>query len=69
MKLLIELQVSKTSPQNNSEGNVENDREIHRKRYISPEQRQKNYWWSKINIIMYNNGISKNNKLVKQYPK
>ena len=43
MKLLIELQVSKTSLQNNSEGNIENDREIHRKRYISPEQRQKNY--------------------------
>ena len=65
MKFLIELQVSKTSPQNNSEGNIENDREIHRKRYVSPEQRQKNYWWSKINIIMYNNGISKNSKLVR----
>ena len=28
-----------TSPQINSEENTENDREIHRERYISPEQR------------------------------
>ena len=33
--------VSKTSPQNNSGGNIEHDREKHRERYISPEQRQK----------------------------
>ena len=33
--------VSKTSPQNNSEENIEHDREIHRERYIFPEQRQK----------------------------
>ena len=37
--------VSKTSPHNNSvtneEENVELDREIHRERYISLEQRQK----------------------------
>ena len=35
------VKVSKTSPQNNSEENIEDDREIHRERYISPEQRQK----------------------------
>ena len=33
--------VSKTSPKNNSEENIEHDREIHRERYILPEQRQK----------------------------
>ena len=32
--------VAKTSPQINSEENIEHDREIHRERYISPEQRQ-----------------------------
>ena len=41
MKLLIELKVSKVSPQNNSEENIEHDTEIYRERYISPEQRQK----------------------------
>ena len=33
--------------------------------YISRTKRQ-NYWWSKINIIIYNNGISKNNELARQ---
>ena len=33
--------VSKTLPQNNSGENIEHDREKHRERYISPEQRQK----------------------------
>ena len=33
--------VSKTSPQNNLEENIEHDREIHREKYIFPEQRQK----------------------------
>ena len=33
--------VSKTLPQNNSKENIEHDREIHKERYISPEQRQK----------------------------
>ena len=28
--------VSKISPQNNSEENIEHDREIHRERYVSP---------------------------------
>ena len=32
---------SKTSPQNNSKEYIEHDREIHRERYISLEQRQK----------------------------
>ena len=40
--------VSKTLPQNNSVTNDEEntgiDREIHRKRYTSPEQRQKNFY-------------------------
>ena len=33
--------VSKTSPQNNSEENMEHDRKMQREKYISPEQRQK----------------------------
>ena len=49
--MLVKLQVSKTSPKNNSENNEE---EILTERYISPEPRQKiindlrlkeeNYW-------------------------
>ena len=40
----INTKVSKASPQNNSEENIERDREIHRKYiyiYIYPEQKQK----------------------------
>ena len=33
--------VSKTSPLNNSEENIEHDREMYAERYISPKQRQK----------------------------
>ena len=43
--------ISKTSPGNNSVKNTEHDSEVHRERYISPEQRQ-SYWWSRINIII-----------------
>ena len=32
--------ISKTSPGNNSVKNTEHDSEVHRERYISPEQRQ-----------------------------
>ena len=42
--------VSKTLPQNNSETNEE---EILTERYIS-RRKTENYWWSKINIIIYN---------------
>ena len=47
IKLLIKLQVSKTSAQNSSEmvtsetDNIEHDKEIPKERYISPEKRQK----------------------------
>ena len=37
---MIKLQVSKTSSQIDLEENIDDDREIHRERYISPEQRQ-----------------------------
>ena len=41
------------------------------KKNIYPGNKKKNYWWSKINgrmiIIMYNNGISKNNKPIRWY--
>ena len=53
--------VLKISPQNNSETN---EKEIIRERYISPEKRQ-NYWWFKINVMQYNNGISNNNKHIR----
>ena len=37
---MIKLQVSKTSSQIDLEENIDDDTEIHRERYISPEQRQ-----------------------------
>ena len=59
IKLLIKLRVSKTSPQDNSETIEE---EILKKRFLPSELRhkiiddlrlkEKNYWWSKINIII-----------------
>ena len=42
--------VSWNLPHNNSEV-VESDTEISKKRYTTPEKRQKNYWWYKINMI------------------
>ena len=69
IKLLIKLQESKKSPQNNSETNEE----ILRERFIPPEIRYKliddlrlkreNYWWSKISII-YNNMIMEYQKII-----
>ena len=69
IKLLIKLQESKKSPQNNSETNEE----ILRERFIPPEIRYKliddlrlkreNYWWSKISII-YNNIIMEYQKII-----
>ena len=50
--------VCRTSPQTNSQTvayeieNIEHDKEIPKERYISPEKKTKNYWWSKINIII-----------------
>ena len=69
--------VSKTSSKNNSEKNEE---EILREGFIPPELRHtiievlrlrtEYYWWFKISIIIqYNNGISKNNKFIRQYIK
>ena len=62
---------SKTSPKNNSETNEE---EILRERYISQDKliKTKNYWRPKISIIIimiYNDGIWKNNKLIRWYNK
>ena len=34
------------------------------KRYVF-RTKTENYWWCKINMIIYNNGISKNNRLVR----
>ena len=53
-KLLVELQKSKNNPPQN------NEEEIFRERYIS-RTKTENYWWSKINIIIFKNGVSKNN--------
>ena len=65
--------IRKTSPRNNSETNEE---EILRERYIFQDKiiKTKNYWRLKINIIIImiynnNNGISKNNKLIRWYNK
>ena len=43
----------------NEEKNIGLDKEIPKERYISPEKKTENYWWSRINEIVYNNGISK----------
>ena len=57
----MELQNSqKTSPQNNS---VTNEEEISKEKYISPEQIQKIIDY--LRLILYNNGISKNKKLIR----
>ena len=45
--------ISKASQQSNSKTVTdEHGKEILEERYISPEERQENYWWSKINIII-----------------
>ena len=57
----MELQNSqKTSPQNNS---VTNEEEISKEKYISSEQIQKIIDY--LRLILYNNGISKNKKLIR----
>ena len=57
----MELQNSqKTSPQNNS---VTNEEEISKENYISPEKIQKLIDY--LRLILYNNGISKNKKLIR----
>ena len=45
--------VSRNLKQNNSQ-TVENeqDKEIAKEKYISTEERRKNYWWSEVNIIV-----------------
>ena len=62
--------VSKTSPKNNWE-TVTNEEEILRERYISPQLRHKviNDLRLKQWYIICNNGISKNNKIIRQYTK
>ena len=54
--------VSRTSPQNTSEA-VKSKTEIPRERYVSPKKSQKIIDDLRL-ISEYNNGISKNNKLV-----
>ena len=45
--------VSKNSQQNNSETVTnENDKDILKEIYISPEKMTRNYWWSKIEIVV-----------------
>ena len=57
----MELQNSqKTSPQNNS---VTNEEEISKENYISKEKIQKLIDY--LRLILYNNGISKNKKLIR----
>ena len=57
---MVKLQSFKKFTKNNSETVTnKNDKEILKKRYIAPEERQKL-------IDKYNNEISKSNKLVRQ---
>ena len=61
--------VSRKLPQNNSE-TVKNDhnKQTPKERYISPEERQKIIDDMRL-IYLYNNGILKGNKFVRQYTK
>ena len=55
---------SKASPQNNSEGNIEHDKYIGNHIYLQNSDRELLRF--KINIIIIcNNGISKNDKLIR----
>ena len=61
--------VSKNPRQNNSETVIdEHDNEIPKKipkeRYIFPEKRRKNYWWSEINIIVYQKAAETTDDLI-----
>ena len=61
--------VSKNPRQNNSETVIdEHDNEIRKKipkeRYIFPEKRRKNYWWSEINIIVYQKAAETTDDLI-----
>ena len=52
--------VSKTSQENNSEIVKDGyDKETPKERYVSPERRQKIYWWSEINVIIQSWNIKK----------
>ena len=61
--------VSKNPRQNNSETVIDDhDNEIPKKipkeRYIFPEKRRKNYWWSEINIIVYQKAAETTDDLI-----
>ena len=61
--------VAKKLQQNNPETVTnENDKEIPKERSVFPKERQ-NIIDNLIFNVQYNNGISKHNKLVKQYTK
>ena len=61
--------ISKNAQQNNSETVTnENDKEIPKEIYVSPEERQKISGNLK-SIIIVCNGRSRNNKLLRQYTK
>ena len=57
--------MSRTSPQNNSEGYIsKHDKHISKERYTSPKERHRVI--DDLTLVQqYNNGISKINKLVK----
>ena len=47
------MKVSRSWPQKNSETITnEHDKEIPKKRYMPPEEGQKNFWWSKVIMIV-----------------
>ena len=53
MKFPTKFRGSKNSQQNNSETVTnENDKDILKEIYISPEKMTRNYWWSKIEIVV-----------------
>ena len=61
--------VSKNSQQNNLEIVInDNDKEMPKERYMSPEKRQDIIDDLRLKY-QYNNGVSKNNKLVRKYTK
>ena len=64
IKLLIKI--SKNSQQNNSKTVTnEHDKEMPKRRYISPEERQEII--DELRLNYYNNGISKNHRSFKNF--
>ena len=64
--IILQIHHRRSSPQNNPETITnEHDEEIPKERHISPDEKQKIIDDLR-SIQQYNNGISKNNKFVRQ---